>query len=742
MNKDVFGNHRINTIVIVILIILFIGVIYLPKTIWDYEDELRDQARFRMNTVSLAEKLHYQLAKSYTVDPEQLLAVVNSVRDSLIAAENDTNYSFYGEQRIALPGKDISVNYSDEYRKYYDELHLGLFKLLQPNHFMDSESINLLLDSVKTLFDAGNYVGEQSLEIDSVSLSFNVSDKYDILYQNIETSMFNALTRSYTKYPNFSNPLVNAVMDSIKKNPELNGRVDFAGIYDGSVRVDFIIPMKFAANLEKTKLALKKQFVIDSYDSATYGDTLYDMALAEFMIQNDTLEFMPEALLLMYADTSDLIEIPVEVKVEDMEIALAKRRNTLYTMLTGYAEPNEFIANQVIDVALDSLLSPNVGIDSIHLDIDLTDVIFNINIHNNIMKYFNTVSLDQAYYNTSVNLSDLDWNVAANEVVEYVAATLQSKSDYKNWQVVEAATDTFYINVFDEFLRKYDDMNLKLYKKLTGQFSNVTDHAYTIVSSAEHFAGVDTLDWSGAQVINIAPDTILVEVFPTYLEEYDNTFVIARDTVVQVDDSTFIGVWNRLKIGVTQDYELDSLDFLIPMANSNFRYDFGGTDSVRSMNVIEKSDTARVEQIYYGMDRFVMIFKEDSLMENLFRITNEFSAFDSIQIDTLSVVSDEFVAGAQEKDLFMAKDSFGGWQDTLISKKYVKKELYAHYLLTTDHTRCPVTGLPYRITVRNNVNLAVESPIVKPIETSRYLFFTQLDSSHGKIEDGEESWAK
>lgn len=744
MNKDVFNNHRTNTIIISVLVILFISVIYLPKSIWDYEDELRDESRFRMQTVGSAEKLHYQLARTYTTDSEQLLYVVNSVRDSLMAAAGDSNYSYYGDRRIALPGKSISVNYSEEYHKYYEALHLELFKLLEPNHYMDPNDVSIFLDTVKVLFDNGNYSGAQSMELDSISLSFNVSDKYDILYQNIKTSMFNALTNgSYTKYPEFSNPLVDAVMDSLEKNPELGGLVDFSGIYDGSVRIDFIIPTKFEENLEKSKLALKKQFIVDAYDSATYGDTLYEMALADFFTQNDTSEFIPEFLTLMYADTSgEEIAIPVEVKVEDMYIALDKRRNTLYTMLTGYSEPSPLIASTVIDRAIDSLVSPNVGMDSFFVDIDLSEAIFSINIHSSVAGYFNTVALEQAYYKSTVNLTDLDWNKIAIEVVELIAEKLKSKDDFLSWQIVEVASDTLHVNVFEEFLRKYDDMNLKLFEKLTGNFTNIFDHAYELVSKAELLANDDTLGWSGTQVIEFSPDTLLVNVFPKYLEEYDTTFTIPRDTVVRVNDSTFNGVWYRNKIGVTQDYSADTLAFLIASDNSNYRYEFEGTDSVRSLNIMEKSDTSRVERIYYGEDSFVILFSEDSIMENLFVIADEYSLEDSVQIDSLNIVSDEFVVGAQEKHLFMDKDSFGGWIDTVINKKFIKKQLFSHYLLEDKHMKCSVTELPYRITVRNDVNLAVESPIVLPIKTNRYLFFTQVDSSHGSIVDGEFSWAK
>lgn len=744
MKKDFFNNHAANTVVIVFLILLFVSVIYVPKTIWDYEDELRDVARFRMETVAKAEKLHYQLTKSYTSNPDQLLLVVNGVRDSLLLAEMDSNYSYFGFQKIPLPGRSLPVNYNDEYRKLYEELHLNLFKQLNPNHHMDPEFVTLFIDSIKTLFDAGNYTGAQTMMIDSVDLSFTVSDKFDILYQNIKTSMFNALTSSYTKYPEFSNPLVDAVLDSISKNPELDGRTDFAGIYDGSVKIDFIIPMKFEENLEKTKFELKKHFIVDAYDSSTYGDTLYQAAVMEFMTQLDTTGTIPYMLSIMMEDTAlGMVEVPIDVKVEEMEAALNKRRNTLYKMLTGYGEPSPFIAEQVIAVAIDSLDSPGVGLDSFYTHIDLTDAVFNINVHQNIASYFNRVSLEQAYYKSAVNRSDLDWNAAAIEVVEYVAEQLRGKEEYSKWQVVEAAADTFHVNVFDNFLRRYDDMNLKLYEKLTGEFTNRFDYAFDVIAMAETLAAIDTLNWSGAQVMEIPDDTLLVDVFPLYLQEYDTTFIIPRDTVVRIDDSTFTGVWYRGMMGVVSDVELDTLSFLSLVDNSQYIYDFHGTDSVKGLNVLEKSDTARVEAVYFGDEVYVMIFNDDSLMENIHRVADFFDEFDSLTvIDSLTIVSDEFVVGEQEKFIYTDKDSFYGWIDTTVFKKFVKKELYSRYLLQPDHVLCPVTELPYRITIRDDIHLSIESPITRPIETSRYLFFTQLDSSHGRIEDGEASWAE
>lgn len=739
MSNNILPNHNVNTAIIVVLLAIFISVIYFPKSIWDEEADLRDEARFRMHTVTLAEKLHYQLAKAYTSDMHQLVRVVNGVRDSLMAAELDTNYNYYGPQLVALPARDLNVDYSQDYAQSYMDEHLKLFKRLTPHHYMEPELIAHMLDSIRTRFDAGNFTGEQTMEIDSTVLSFTVSDKFDILFQNIKTTMFNALTGSYTKYPNFSVPLVDAVLDSITKNPELAGRVDFENVYDGSVRIDYLIPSNFSENMEKTKLQLKKQLVIDSYDSATYGDTLYTMAVDEFMAHLDTSDAILDELLLFYTDTSEtIIDIPVQIKVEEMAAALAKRRNRLYTLLTGYAEPNQHIAEIVISKAMESLDS----YDSMYVDIDLTDVTFNININRNTSTYFNKVNLDQAYYKTFANLSDLAWDSAGVSVVETVAEKMRKSSDYNGWQVVEAPQDTFWVNIPDNFLRIYDDMNMRLAEGLTGEFTNVFDEAHDIVSLAQHLASVDSLNWSGKQLLQLPADTIEIDVFPTYLDEYRHTFVIPRDTVVQGDDSSFIIVYDREDVAVHQEFEIDSLPFLIPGDNSEYTYTFEGADSVKGINVIEKSDTARAELVFYNYDVFVMLYKEDSTMENLYQLTDMFTNYDSMQVDTLDVVSDEVIVGQQEKEIYAKRDSVWGFLDTTINKKYMKQELLGEYNFVKEHTLCPVTEKPYRVTIRSNVHQIVESPIVEPISKRRYLFFSQTDSSHGYIEDGEVSWDK
>ena len=190
------------------------------------------------------------------------------------------------------------------------------------------------------------------------------------------------------------------------------------------------------------------------------------------------------------------------------------------------------------------------------------------------------------------------------------------------------------------------------------------------------------------------------------------------------------------------EFEEHGLNPFIAQANGKEMYNSAIADSLRPLNVLEKGDSSRVEKVFFGDNSYVMIFSEDSLMEQVYRITQPWDILDSIPVDSLSVVSEAFVVGDQEKFLYSDKDSFGGWQDTVVKKKYVKRQLFSHYRFTEEHTYCPVTTLPYRVTVRNNVNLTVESPIRKPIETGRYVFFTQVDSSHGRIEGGEMSWVK
>jgi hypothetical protein len=73
-------------------------------------------------------------------------------------------------------------------------------------------------------------------------------------------------------------------------------------------------------------------------------------------------------------------------------------------------------------------------------------------------------------------------------------------------------------------------------------------------------------------------------------------------------------------------------------------------------------------------------------------------------------------------------------------------EVYTDYTwnrfrLSNDLLYCPITKLPYEITVDSTGNkVSVESPIKDAYTESRYLFFKFRAEDHGKIEDGEANW--
>jgi len=815
--KDFFSNHRTNTIIIGVLILLFISVIYFPKTVWDDEVALRDDARYRMNSITQAEKLFYILSRSYTNDLDLLHDMVNDVRDSVRLAAEDTNFTYAGYQNYIVPGRSVDVNYTEAYKEAYLKAHQELLAELSPNHYMPPEQISVLLDTIATLYEAGGYTGPQTIELDSLtSISFTVPDRYDIIYQNIKTLMFNALTGSFTPYADFANPLVDAVLDSIEKDPMLSGRIDFTGIYTEQVTIDFIIPFDYEKRKQKELLKFKKNLSISPVDSMQHGDTLYAVALDTFLAISDTSEVSPEQFEFTYwytpaadttledpaevmdemsAESDDLEEyadesveesieesvtdsaamdtmaevvepemptdsaeleiaaepvsmepeqvaaiILVEVNVDEMELAKNAFRNSIYTALTGYSEPSADIAEMIIGIAMDSLVAnPDIA-DSIHASLDISESVFTINVHRNIPDFHNKISRENAYFKLNANLSDLSWDTAAVEVVEFVADTLQSRGEFMEWQVVKVATDTFYVNVKESYLRHYDNMNMALYELLTGEFNNVHTYANAVVLRAEELAGIDSLEFSGEQVIEFMSDTMRIFVPEEYLMLYDSTFVTYRDTVVQVDDSTFTGVWERGFIVTTPIEEWDSLIFIYQTESANQAYRFEDADSVRDINIREKADTSLAEKAFMHGDQYIVTFNRDSLAESVNRILGEFEVTDSIVVDSLNVISPEYVVGTEEKPFLAEKDSFGGWVDTLVAKKYTKVPLVSSFDYIEDFNYCTVTGLPYRVTIRNNVNLTVESPIIGEIKTNRYLFFTQVDSSHGRIVDGEPSW--
>jgi len=168
-------------------------------------------------------------------------------------------------------------------------------------------------------------------------------------------------------------------------------------------------------------------------------------------------------------------------------------------------------------------------------------------------------------------------------------------------------------------------------------------------------------------------------------------------------------------------------------------YHAGQADSVREYHLAELEGEDRTEKAYLNDGSFVVQFKSDSSLTAVYQV--DATGSDTTAL-TYTVVSSKFIVGIQEKLFIMEKDSFATWVDTTVAQKFKKTEKNYPYKLTDEMKYDSVTGQPFRVTVRNQVNLRIEAPYEnKTIKTRRYLVFTQKDTTAGRIIDGELSWS-
>ena len=100
-------------IILSILVMLF--MVYIPKSIWDEEVEIRNEARHRMLAISNAQAFYKELTGTYTMDGEHLFLLVEAAMDSLLA-----DSLFLGERTINLESGDYQVNLEEGYEVRVD----------------------------------------------------------------------------------------------------------------------------------------------------------------------------------------------------------------------------------------------------------------------------------------------------------------------------------------------------------------------------------------------------------------------------------------------------------------------------------------------------------------------------------------------------------------------------------------------------------------------------------------------
>lgn len=729
--------HTINTAVIVILGLMLVAVIWIPKKIWDDEATLRQISQSRMVAVNTAEKAMYVLSESYHPDIDVLFGVVNGVYDSVKQAANDTNYTFVGEKVLRFPQDSIVVNYTPEYAALYTELHHDLYEKLMPSHHLSADVIAEFIERVRTKFEKGNFTGKQALRVGDDSLMFVVPDRFDILYQNTKFRMFNVLTTgSATKDPNFANPLVNAVMDTLLANENLRGDVIFQNLYT-TINFEYTVDPEFAGAIEESKLKLRKFVKFSEADSTQFGDAIYAEAVKSVLSTKD----IPVEVEVHAQDSlGNDVALIARIEIEGMQKSINDRLNSLYKKLSGnYKEPNYDFAQLLIDIVADSIAqNPNfMGVKVATLDIQ--NIPFKVNISPTITQ--NQIKFNQdVYYQLQPRLYDVNEDEAAVNLIELVADTLEKRSEQLEWQIYQIPQDRMNVKVPAKFLRMYDEMNMELYQNLTGQYDNVNTRVNYTIRQVSKFASVDTLDYTGRHVIK--PDTVAVSVFvkPDYIAFYDSIFVNTVDTVIEFSDSSFIGVWSRGLASVSIIPDPSEQPFISTNPQGLLVYHAGQADSVREYHLVELEDDAKTERAFLNDLSYVVQFKSDSALVALYTFNQYVNDTNAV---SYTVVSPRFIVGIQEKGFIMAKDSFATWVDTTISKKFKKIEKGYPYELTDEMKYDPVTGKPYRITIRNQVNLRIETPFEnETIKTRRFLFFTQKDTTAGRIIDGELSWSK
>jgi len=98
-----------------ILVIVLILVIYLPSLIWQEEQQIIKEGRFRMKNLQNAEEFYYQMAEDYIEDPDLLVNAVSAARDS-----NRADSNFTGPQKLSFSDTTLEVEVPNQFYRSFD----------------------------------------------------------------------------------------------------------------------------------------------------------------------------------------------------------------------------------------------------------------------------------------------------------------------------------------------------------------------------------------------------------------------------------------------------------------------------------------------------------------------------------------------------------------------------------------------------------------------------------------------
>lgn len=179
-----------------------------------------------------------------------------------------------------------------------------------------------------------------------------------------------------------------------------------------------------------------------------------------------------------------------------------------------------------------------------------------------------------------------------------------------------------------------------------------------------------------------------------------------------------------------------------------------GDWAIRLVNAARDSITA--DSNFIGDQEIILdgkITKVD-LFENFSTVYDTSFGFlktrkDTIQDTIMTVIlfnEEEFVNDTSyvRKDMlnpYLIDSTFVGISDTSYSSHVEVVSYYDNFTPNNDLLICPLTSNRYLITLTDE-DYKVESPIIGNYKERRYLIFSFNSKSHGKIEDGDKSWAR
>tara|TARA_B100000686_G_scaffold129244_1_gene136386 strand:- start:3880 stop:4641 length:762 start_codon:yes stop_codon:yes gene_type:complete len=100
---------------ILLSVIVFMLVIYIPRMIWDEEEKVESDSRFYIEHVYDVLSYYQQITGERTTDGKWAIKVVNAARDSMTA-----DSTFLGKQDILLGDRIASVDLSANFVTVYD----------------------------------------------------------------------------------------------------------------------------------------------------------------------------------------------------------------------------------------------------------------------------------------------------------------------------------------------------------------------------------------------------------------------------------------------------------------------------------------------------------------------------------------------------------------------------------------------------------------------------------------------